>query len=101
MPQSATRDGELSIDNNRSKRTLRARALGRKKIHFVGSDRRGRTAAVLDSVVGRGKRLGGDPFAYLKDVLERLPTHPIDRLAELLPDVWFAAHPRARRDVAS
>ena len=48
---------------------------------------------VLDSVVGSGKRLGGDPFVYLKDVLERLPTHPIDRLAELLPDVWFAAHP--------
>jgi len=47
------------------------------------------------------KRLGGDPFAYLKDVLERLPTHSIDRLAELLPDAWFAAHPRARRKIAS
>ena len=47
------------------------------------------------------KRLGGDPFAYLKDVLERLPTHPIDRLAELLPDAWFAAHPRARRKITS
>ena len=87
--------------NNLSERTLRAQALGRKNIHFVGSDRRGRTAVVLYSVVGSCKRLGGDPFAYLKDVLERLPTHPIDRLAELLPDVWFAAHPRARRKVAS
>ena len=60
-----------------------------------------RDAAVLHSFVGSCKRLGGDPFAYLKDVLERLPTHPIDRLAELLPDVWFAAHPRARCKVAS
>jgi hypothetical protein len=39
--------------------------------------------------------------ASFKDVQERLPTHPIGRLAELLPDVWFAAHPRSRRKVAS
>jgi len=101
VPHSATRDGELSIDNNRSERTLRAQALGRRNIHVIGSDRCGRTAVVLDSVVGSCKRLGGDPFAYLKDVLERLPTHPIDRLAELLPDAWFAAHPGARRKVAA
>jgi IS66 C-terminal element len=35
------------------------------------------------------ERLAGDPFAYLKDVLERLPKHSIDRLAELLTDAWF------------
>ena len=51
--------------------------------------------------MARRKRLGGDPFAYLKDVLERLPTHPLDRLAEFLPDAWFAAHLRARRKTAS
>jgi hypothetical protein len=42
-----------------------------------------------------------DPFAYLKDALECLPTHPGDRLAELLPDAWFVAHPNMRRKVAS
>jgi transposase len=47
------------------------------------------------------KRLGGDLFAYLTDVLERLPTHPTAGLAEPLPDAWFAAHPRARRKIAS
>ena len=95
-----TRDGELSIDNNCSERSLRAQAIGRKNFLFVGSDRGGRTAATLYSFVASCKRLGGDPFAYLKDVLERLPPHPIDRLAELLPDAWFAAHPGARRKVA-
>src|SRR5262245_27059858 len=50
----------------------------------------------LNCFVASCKRLGGDPFAYLKDVLERLPTYSIDRLADLLPDAWFAAHPRAR-----
>jgi len=68
---------------------------------FVGSDRGGRTAATLYCFVASCKRLGGDPFAYLKDVLERLPTHSIYRLAELLPDAWLAAHPRARRKIAS
>jgi hypothetical protein len=42
-----------------------------------------------------------DPFTYLKEFMERLPTHPADRLAELLPDAWFAAHPDARSKVAS
>jgi hypothetical protein len=37
----------------------------------------------------------------LKDILERLPTHPADQLGELLPDAWLAAHPQARRKVAS
>jgi hypothetical protein len=47
------------------------------------------------------KRHRVDPFAYLKDILERLPAHPADRLGELLPDAWIAANPDARRRVAS
>jgi hypothetical protein len=99
--QTYTRDGELSIDNNVSERSVRAQAIGRKNYLFVGSDRGGRTAATLYSLVGSCKRHEVDPFACLKDVLERLPTQPIDRLAELLPDAWFAAHPRSRRKIAS
>ena len=87
--------------NNVSERSLRAQAIGRKNYLFVGSDRGGRTAAILYSVVGSCKRLGADPFGYLKDILERLPTHPGDGLEELLPDAWFAAHPNTRRKVAS
>jgi hypothetical protein len=43
------------------------------------------------------KRHGIDPFRYLADVLRRLPITPPDRLAELLPDVWFQAHRNAAR----
>jgi hypothetical protein len=68
---------------------------------FVGSDRGGRTAATLYSLVESCKRHQVDPFAYLKDALERLPTHPADRLGDLLPDARIAAHPRTRRKVAS
>ena len=64
-------------------------------------DRGGHTAAILYSFVSNCKRLGADPFACLKDVVERLPTNPGDRRAELLPDAWFTAHPNTRRKVAS
>ena len=72
---------------------MRAQAIGRKNYLFVGSDRGGRTAATLYSLVGSCKRHQVDPFAYLKDVLERLPTHPVGA-GELLPDAWSEAHPR-------
>jgi hypothetical protein len=34
-----------------------------------------------------------DPLAYLKDIRERLPTYPTDRLGERLPDAWVVANP--------
>jgi hypothetical protein len=52
-------------------------------------------------MVGTCQRHQIDPFAYLKDVLERLPTHPAERVGELLPDTWLADHPEARRKLAS
>ncbi len=96
-----TEDGDLAIDNNLSERTLRAQAIGRKNWLFVGSDNGGRTAAVLFSMTASCKRHDVDPFAWLRDVLRRLPTQPADRLDELLPDVWFANHPEARRKRAA
>jgi transposase len=99
--QTYTRDGELSIDNNVSERSLRAQAIGRKNYLFVGSDRGGRTAATLYSLVASCKRRHAGPFAYLKDVLERLPTHPTKALGGLLPFAWLEARPEARRRTAS
>src|ERR1700722_11152745 len=99
--QTYTGDGELSIDNNVSERSLHAQAIGRKNYLFVGSDRGGRTAATLYGLVGTCKRHQIDPFAYLKDVLDRLPRHPADRLGDLLPDAWVAVHSRTRLEIAS
>jgi hypothetical protein len=75
--------------------------LGRKNWTFLGSDRGGRTAAVLYSLTGTCKHHGIDPFAFLDDVLRRLPPQPAGRLDELLPDAWFASHPAARRKTAA
>jgi transposase len=58
---------------------------------FFGSDNGGRTAAVLTSFITTCKRLGVDPFAYLRDIFERISAHPENRVAELLPDKWMVA----------
>jgi hypothetical protein len=63
----------------------------------MGVDRGGRTAATLYRLVASCKRHHVDPFAYLKDILERLPTHPRKALGELLPDAWLEGSPEARR----
>ncbi len=82
-------DGNLAIDNNGAERSLRGVAVGRKNWMFYGSDRGGRTAAVLTSLIATAKRFTIDPFAYLRDIFERISSHPKNRLGELLPDQWL------------
>jgi transposase len=83
-------DGDLSIDNNIAERALRRIAVGRGNWMFCGSDNGGNTAAVLFSFIATCERHGINPFEYLRDVLERIATTPISRLAELLPGRWRA-----------
>lgn len=85
--------GFLSIDNNAAERAMRPIAVGRKNWLKIGSERGGRTAAVLMSVVESCRSLGVEPFGYLRDVLDRVSTHPASRIAELLPDAWKASRP--------
>lgn len=61
----------------------------RKNWLFAGSEGGGRTAAILFSLASTCKALKIDPFAYLRDVLDRVCTHPARRVAELLPDRWL------------
>ena len=87
-----TTDGDLHIDNNISERTLKLIGMGRINWLFLGSDNGGKTAAVLFSFTATCKHLRIDTFAYLRDVLGRLPTHPTDCLEELLPHRWQSAN---------
>ena len=84
-------DGNLEIDNNGTERMIRGVAVGRGNWLFFGSDIGGRTAAVLRSFVASCQRIRVDPFAWFKDVLARIASYPINRLAELLPHNWAAA----------
>ena len=76
----------LSIDNNLVENAIRPIALGRRNWLQLGSDRSGRTVATLLSLVQSCKILGNEPFAYLREVLDRVSTHPARRVADLLPD---------------
>ena len=81
-------DGDLSIDNNRVENQIRPIALGRKNWLFAGSLRAGQRAAAIMSLLQTARLNGHDPYQYLKDVLERLPTQADRRITELLPYRW-------------
>lgn len=80
--------GEAEIDNNAIEHTIRPIALGRKNFLFLGSTEGGRAAAVLYSLITSCQRLGVNPWAYLKDVIDRISTHPAARVRELTPRGW-------------
>jgi transposase len=84
-----TEDGDLQIDNNGAERSLHPIVVGRNNWLFYGSDKGGRTGAVLRSLILSCKRLRVEPFAYLRDLFMRISTHPHQRLDELLPDRWL------------
>ena len=83
-------DGDLEIDNGRAERAIKPTVLGRKNWLFYGSDRGGRTGAVLNSFTVTCRDLKIDPFGYLRDILERISAHPMRHLEQLLPDRWLA-----------
>jgi transposase len=86
-------DGDLEIDNGATERANRDIAIGRGNWTFFGSDRGGKTAAVLMSFVAMCKRSRVEPFAWFGDVLSRIATHSVNRLPELLPQNWKALAP--------
>ena len=89
--------GELKIDNNAAERTMRPIAIGRKNWLFVASRTGGQRAAVLMSLVQTCKHNQVEPWAYLRDVFDRLPklseTPTSEDLDQLLPDRWVKANP--------
>ena len=75
----------MPIGNNATENAVRPLVVGRKNWLFVGSSQAGERAATIMSLVESAKLNGHDPWAYMKDVLERLPTFNQRDLAELLP----------------
>lgn len=78
-------DGGVPIDNNWVENQIRPWALGRKNWLFAGSLSSGQRAAAAMSLIQSAKLNGHDPCAYLKDVLQRLPTQRASAISELLP----------------
>ena len=84
-------DPQLPPDNNWIENRIRPIALGRSNWLFAGSLRAGQRAAAVMSLIQSARMNGHDPYAYLKDVLIRLPTHKASRIEELLPHRWQPA----------
>jgi len=81
-------DGRICLTNNAAERALRGIALGRKNWLFTGSDRGGRRAAIMYSLIITAKMNDIDPQAWLADVLARIAEHPARKIDELLPWNW-------------
>lgn len=89
-----TTDGRLEIDNNLIENTIRPIALGRKNYLFAGSHAAAQRIAVFYSLLGSCKLHNIEPYTYLKDILERLPDHPINEIDDLLPHKWKPQAPK-------
>jgi transposase len=84
-------DGAVPIDNNHLERQIKPWAMGRKAWMFVGSELAGQRAAVVMSLVQSARMCGREPWAYLRDVLQRLPTQLNSNIEDLLPHRWQPA----------
>jgi transposase len=82
-------DGRIELDTNPVERAIRPVALGRKNHLFAGSDGSGERWAMIASLIETARLNGVEPYAYLKDVLERITHgHSMSRIDDLLPWNW-------------
>jgi len=82
-------DPNIRMENNTAERSLRKIVLGRVNWMFVGSEKGGKAAANLFSLVQTCRAMNIDPHKYLEDLFRRLLSHPANRLHEFLPDQWL------------
>lgn len=95
------RDGRLEIDNNLVENAIRPTALGKKNWLFIGAAEAGQRSAILYTVVESCRRRGLDPYAYLRDVLTRLPQMTNRQTIEVTPEAWAKARRQTRLQQAS
>jgi len=84
-------DGQLPVDNNWIENQIRPIAIGRNNWLFAGSLRAGQRAAAVMSLIQSARMNGHDPYAYLRDVMARLPMQCASQIGELLPHRWQPA----------
>ena len=86
-------DGRVELDTNAVERAIRPVTLGRKNHLFAGSDGGADRWAIIASLFATTKLNDVEPYAYLKDVLERMTHgHPMSRIDDLLPWNWKASN---------
>ena len=86
-------DGAVAIDNKHLEQQIKPWKPGTKNWLFIGSELAGQRAAMVMRLVQSAKMNGVEPWAYLRDVLARIHSHPNSRIEELLPHCWKPAKP--------
>jgi hypothetical protein len=94
-------DGQVEIDNNLVENAIRPTALGKKNWLFVGEAEAGERGAIIYTVVESCRRRGIDPYAYLKDVLTRLPAMTNHQIHQVTPLAWAKAKLLLQQQAAS
>ena len=94
-------DGRVEIDNNLVENAIRPTALGKKNWLFMGDADAGERGAIIYTVIESCRRRGIDPYAYLKDVLTRLPNMTNHQIPEVTPAAWAKARLQVQRQAAS
>ena len=94
-------DGRVEIDNNLVENAIRPTALGKKNWLFIGEAEAGDRGAILYTIIECCRRRGVDPYAYLKDVLTRLPCMTNHQIPEVTPAAWAKAQTQLQQHAAS
>jgi transposase len=94
-------DGRIEIDNNLVENAIRPTAAGKKNWLFVGAAEAGQRGAILYTIIETCRRRGLDPYAYLRDVLTRLPSMTNWQVKDLTPEAWAKVHDPAAWPAAS
>jgi len=81
-------DGRLEIDNNLVENAIRPTAIGKKNWLFFGDAHAGERSAILYTLIASCQRRGIDPYAYLRDVLTRLPSMTNWQVKDVTPQAW-------------
>src|ERR1019366_2459694 len=81
-------DGRVEIDNNLVENAIRPTAIGKKNWLFVGEAGAGERSAIIYTVIESCRRRGLDPYAYLREVLTRLPRLTNRQVPEVTPEAW-------------
>jgi transposase len=78
-------NGNIEIDNNAAERALRSVAVGRKNWLFAGSDKGGKAAAIIYTILETAKLNNVNPVKYLHKVFDIIQDYQANKLQDLLP----------------
>jgi len=93
-------DGRVEIDNNLVENAIRPTAIGKKNWLFIGEADAGERSAILYTIIECCRRRAIDPYAYLRNVLTRLPHMTNRQIPEVIPSAWDRTPPQVHRQLS-